>query len=141
METVRKISFYYRPGFMGYPKVLRWFTAIVVAIHVGLALAILIGGKPRFSLPSYEPLVSYTGGNVWIWGVWIGASALFMASPIKGVSVIGLWLGMCWHIIWMSCFTIAVVNYATAAATPIPIYGGLAFLNATLLTVRVIDKT
>jgi hypothetical protein len=40
----------------------------------------------------------------------------------------------------MSCFTIATVSYETAAATPIPVYGGMAMFSAALLTARVIEN-
>ena len=119
----------------------QWITSIMIMIHIGLGLAILSGGEIRFSIPSYNPLVDYVNGQVWIWGVWICASALLMATPFRWLNILGLWVGMCWHIVWMAAFTIATVRYETAAATPIPVYGGLAVICAALLTARVIDKT
>lgn len=119
----------------------QWITTVVIMVHVGLAVAVVSGGIGRFALPSYEPLITYTDGHVWIWGAWIFVSAILMSVPFRWPNVIGLWLGMFWHIIWMSCFSIAVLKYETAAATPIPMYGGLAMICAALLTARVIDKS
>lgn len=118
-----------------------WITTIVIMIHFGLAVAILVGGIERFSLPSYGPLIEYTGGQVWIWGVWIMSSALFMGMPFRWMNIIGLWLGMAWNIIWMACFAVAVLESPTSAGTPIPVYGGLAMICAALLTARIIDTS
>lgn len=119
----------------------QWVTTIMIIAHVGLAMAVLAGGRERFVRPSYTPLIELTHGNVWIWGVWIFASAFLMGMPFRWPNIVGLWLGMFWHFAWMSCFTIAVLRYELAAATPIPVYGCLAMICAALLTARVIDKT
>lgn len=119
----------------------QWMTTIMIMLHFGLAMAIIIGGPGRFSPPSYSPLIDYTEGNVWIWGLWMGVSAILMGTPFRALNIVGLWIGMVWHICWMSCFTIALLRYPDAAATPIPIYGALAMICAALLTARVIDKS
>lgn len=118
----------------------QWVTTIVIMIHMGLAMAIISGGVERFAIPSYNPLVEYTQGHVWIWGAWIGISGILISVPFKWPNVVGLWLGMTFSIVWMVCFTIAVVRYDNAASTTIPMYGGLAVLNTALLTARVLDK-
>lgn len=119
----------------------QWITTIMVMINIGLGVAVLAGGVVRFSIPSYNPLIEYSYGNVWIWGVWICLAAVLMAAPFRWVNILGLWIGMFWHTIWMACFTIATIHYETAATTPIPTYGGFALISAALLTARVIDKT
>lgn len=118
-----------------------WMTTILIMIHIGLGTAIIAGGQDRFSGASYVPLSDYTQGQVWIWGVWICFTAFLIGSPFRWLNICGLWLGMFWHLIWMSCFTIAALSYENAAATPIPVYGGLALICAALLTARVIDKS
>jgi len=118
----------------------QWLTTIVIMIHVGLAMVVIVGGVERFSIPSYNPLIDYSMGNTWIWGLWIGLSAILMATPFRWPSIIGLWIGMVWHVIWMACFTIAAINYSVAATTPIPMYGGLALICTALLTARVIEN-
>lgn len=119
----------------------QWITVIIMIIHTGLGMAIIGGGIQRFSRPSYTPLIEYVDGHTWIWGLWIALAGWLMTFPFRWIGIIGLWLGMIWHIVWMSCFTIAVIEYDTAAATPVPVYGGLAMICAALLTARVIDKS
>lgn len=119
----------------------QWITTIMIMAHIGLGTAIFSGGIVRFSVPSYNPLVDYTHGQVWIWGVWICTSAILMSTPFRWLNILGLWLGMCWHTVWMACFTIAVLQYETAAATPIPAYGSMALICTALLTARVIDRS
>lgn len=119
----------------------QWLTTIVIMMQIGLGTAIFSGGVVRFSLPSYQPLVDYTEGKVWIWGVVICISAFLIAAPFRSLNILGLWIGMAWHTLWMACFAIATIRYDTAAATPIPMYGGMALICAALLTARVIDRT
>lgn len=119
----------------------QWITMIMIMIHIGLGTAIIAGGRIRFSAPSYNVLVDYTCGYTWLWGIVICCSAFMMAAPFRLLNILGLWLGMTWHIVWMAAFMIASLRYETAAATPIPVYGGLAMICAALLTARVIDKS
>lgn len=119
----------------------QWFTIIMIMAHMGLAMAVFAGGIARFSIPSYDPLIDYTNGHVWIWGVWIIVSALLMSAPFRWINIAGLFLGMCWHWIWMASFAVAAINYDTAAATPVPVYGAMAMMSVALLTARVIDKS
>lgn len=132
---------YFAKGLWVDKHLAQWITTIMIMIHIGLAMAIIAGGVERFSVPSYEPLITYTGGHVWLWGVVMLVSAFLMGTPFRWPNIIGLWIGMSWHICWMSCFTIAALRYETAAATPIPAYGGFAMICAALLTARVIDKS
>ena len=138
MEKLRR---YFPTGFWVDRHLAQWITTIVIMINIGLGTAVFAGGVIRFSIPSYNPFIDYSQGQVWIWGVWICVSAFLMATPFRWLNIVGLWVGMFWHIIWMACFTIATIHYETAAATPIPAYGGLAMIHAALLTARVIDKT
>ena len=97
----------------------QWVTMIIIMIHIGLGTAIIAGGRTRFSSPSYNPLIDYVGGQTWLWGVWICCSAFLMASPFRWPNILGIWLGMTWHLVWMAAFMIATLRYETAAATPI----------------------
>lgn len=132
---------YYAKGVWVDRNLSQWVTTIAIMINIGLSTAIFAGGLERFPPPSYKPLTDYTEGHVWIWACWIAGSSFLMGAPFRWLNIIGLWVGMFWHIIWMGCFTIATIHYETAAATPIPVYGGLAMIHAALLTARVIDKT
>lgn len=132
---------YFAKGLWVDKHLAQWITTIMIMVNIGLGTAIVAGGLQRLTTPSYQPLIDYSNGNFWIWGVWVCVSAFLMATPFRWANIVGLWVGMFWHIIWMTCFAIATVNYPTAAATPIPVYGGLAMIMAALLTARVIDKT
>lgn len=118
----------------------QWITTIMIMVHVGLGTAIIAGGVIRFSRPSHNPLVDYVGGHVWIWGAAIIFSGILMSTPFRWPNIVGLWLGMVWHVVWMSAFTVAILEYETASTTPLPMYGGLAMICAALLTARVIEK-
>lgn len=132
---------YYATGVWVDKHLAEWVTIIMVMLHLGLALAVFIGGATRLSTPAYNPLIDFSSGEVWIWGVWIGVSAILMSVPFRKLNILGLWLGMVWHIIWMVCFIIAILSFETADATLVPVYGALAMFCAALLTARVIDKT
>ena len=131
---------YFATGLWVDKHLAQWITSIVIMVHVGLAVAIVSGGVQRFSRPSYSPLIDYVDGQVWVWGFLLAISAILMATPFRWFNIIGLWIGMVWHMCWMFCFAIAALRFETAAATPIPVYGGLAMFCAALLTARVIDK-
>lgn len=111
----------------------------MVLVNAGLGVAIILGGPGRFPPPSYLPLVEYSRGNTWVWGVLIGLAAFLMICNNKKASVVGLWLSMFWHIVWMTAFIISAVNYEHSAVTPIPAYCGFALISATLLTARVLE--
>lgn len=119
----------------------QWVTSIMVAVHFGLAVAVIGGGESRFSRPSYDPLLEMVNNQVWIYGLWSLAAAALMMTPIRWPNIIGLWLGMAWHTIWMALFALATIHYPNAAATPAVAYAGFAMIDAALLTARVLDKT
>ncbi len=119
----------------------QWMTTIMIILHVALGFSIVAGGEQRFDVPSYSPLVDYVHGNVWLWGVIVLMAALLMSVPFRWPNIIGLWVAMCWHIVWAACFAIASIRFDSASTTLAPVYGGLAMINAALLTARVIDKS
>jgi len=112
----------------------------MVMVNIGLGTSVLVGGQDRFTFPTYQPLITYSFGHIWLWGVAILIAAFLMATPFRWFNIVGLWISMCWHIVWMAAFTSALLRYEDAAATPIPAYGGLAMISAALLTARVIDR-
>jgi hypothetical protein len=118
----------------------KWISTIVGMVNFGLGIAILAGGVIRFSAPQYESIIFFAHGNLWWWALWIFLSAVLIAMPFRIANILGFWLGMFWHTIWMVGFAIATLHYETAAATPIPMYGGMAMICAALLTVRVLNK-
>jgi hypothetical protein len=132
---------FYAKGFWVDQNLAQWLTVIMIMVHIGLSMAIVASDQGRFSSPSYEPIYHYVGGHIWVWGFIIFVSAVLMSVPFRWPNIIGLWVGMTWHTIWMSCFTIALIRYDTAVATATPAYGGFAMICTALLTARVIDKS
>lgn len=117
-----------------------WITSIMAMAHLGLGLAVILGGEKRFVLPTYQPLVDMVDGNTWLWGVSIALSAVLMITPFRWPIIIGLWIGMFWMLMWTAAFTVSVLRFENAAATPIPVYGAMALINIALLTARVLDE-
>ena len=132
---------FYARGFWVEKNLDSWITTIMIIVHIGLGTSIIVGGTERFSRPSYTPLLTFTHGQIWIWGLWILISAMLMGIPFRWINIIGLWLGMVWHIVWMAAFLLALIQYDTAVSTAAPVYGGLAMICAALLTARIIDTS
>ena len=124
----------------GYEMAINWVYNIMVAVHVGLGVAILAGGPTRFPFPTYQTLIDMVDGQTWIWGLWILISASFMVVPDRWPQIIGLWLGMCWQIMWAVAFAIDLFHYPSAGATEPIAYAGFAMLDSALLTARVADR-
>lgn len=124
----------------GRDMALSWIYNIMIGIHVSLGVAVLAGGEQRFPPPTYQPLIDLTNGETWIWGLWSLAASLLMMVPTKWPQICGLWIGMFWNVMWCACFALAVVEYATAGATAAVVYGGLAAIDAALLTARVVER-
>lgn len=116
-----------------------WVTNVMVAVHFGLGLSIIAGGKSRFSLPTYQPLIEMTNGHIWIWGVAILAAGTLMTTPYKWPNALGLFIGMAWMNVWAALFAVSVVQHADSAATPMVVYLGFALVNTALLTARFVN--
>lgn len=141
MRLLQKPKAWFVAGPLEERLLAQWVTGIMIAVHWGLGIAILAGGRLRFSLPSYEPLIDLVAGNVWIWGVIIIVSAVLMMTPFKWLNCAGLFIGLLWMNMWVALFAIALINFSSAAATPVVAYAGFAMIDAALLTARALDKT
>jgi ABC-type microcin C transport system permease subunit YejB len=117
-----------------------WVTLILLMVNVGLGTTILVGGVERFPIPTYDPLIDYAYGRIWIWGVIILCAAFLIGTPFRWFNIMGLWLSMAWHFVWMAAFTISVAHFPASAATPIPVYGGFAMISAALMTAKILDR-
>jgi len=118
----------------------QWVMCIMIIVHLGLCVAVVVGGAARFTIPSYEPLIEMSFGHTWLWGVWIGLSGWLMMFPYRWPNIVGLWLGMSWMVMWTGAFGYAMLLYPGAAATPVVAYAGFALIDSALLTARVVDK-
>lgn len=47
-------------------QALAWITNIMLAVHVGLGVAVLAGGPQRFAFPTYQPLIDMVNGATWV---------------------------------------------------------------------------
>lgn len=117
---------------------LQWFMTIMVMLDIGLGTAILTSGPERFQTPAFKPLVDMVNGQTWFWGFSIFAAGALMAWPNWVPQVLGLWVGMCWHIAWTACFIVAVASFGNAATTGIPAYGSFTLIHVLLLTIKVL---
>lgn len=124
----------------GNEMAVNWITNIMFAVHIGLGTAVIVGGADRFPFPTYQPLIDMVNGEVWIWGLWILLASGLMIIPTRWPQVVGLWMGMVWHIMWCVAFSMAVVEYPNAGATAAVAYGGFALLDAALLTARIVER-
>lgn len=122
-------------------RVLReWVCNVMTAVHVGLGVAIIVGGPVRFAPPSYTPLVEMTNGQTWVWGAWTLGAAMLMMVPYKWVQAAGLWLGMFWMIMWSALFAVAMIHSPEANSTATVAYAGFAMIDAALLTAKVLER-
>lgn len=120
-------------------QALQWIANVMVTTHVALGVAVLVGGKQRFAYPTYQPLIDLTGGQTWIWGVWILGAAALMMIPARWPQIIGLWAAMVWQVMWCALFSVAVIHYPTAGVATAVMSGGLALVDAALLTARIVE--
>lgn len=118
----------------------QWVTSIAAMVHLGLGLAILVGGHAEFVKPTYDPLVDMVNGQTWVWGLSIIVFAAMMITPFKWIIAAGLWLGMFWMFMWTALFGYAVVQYDDANAIPMILVWGFAMIDAALLIARLADK-
>lgn len=107
------------------------------ALTVGLALGlfIIIGGRARWSSPSYEAALTYPYAPA-SWGFAIGAVALLgllasLAGRYRGVAA-ALFLSAVWALFFCWSFLTTAVHNPAAATTAIPMYLGYACAAAVL---------
>lgn len=87
-------------------------------IHLGFALAILVGGATRFPPPTYQPLLDATGGHVWPYGVlYLLSGILLTVGRVPLVRLIGALLGILANSTFAGLFLTAVLIYPEAGAT------------------------
>lgn len=103
-------------------------------IHMGFALAILVGGAIRFPPPTYKPLLDLTGGTVWPYGLLYGSSAILLIAGMRWqMRALGAFLGIIANSTFSALFLVAVLMFSDAAATAWWAYFGFATLSAALL--------
>lgn len=124
----------------GERTVTQWVAGSMSLVHLGLGLAILVGGIRRFSAPTYLPIIDIVDGQVWIWGAWIILSAVLMVTPLRWPNIIGLSIGILWMHTWCGLFVVSVSSYETSSAVEMVAYGGFAMIDTALLAVRVLDR-
>src|SRR5690606_36123653 len=98
MTLLARTARYFVTGDREEHLISQWVTSIMIVIHWGLGVAILVGGRDRFAVPAYQPLIDMTGGHTWIWGAHILVAGILMMVPFKWPNILGLWLGMAWMI-------------------------------------------
>lgn len=126
-------------GEMRHPS--RFFTTVYLAMVVGdfgLGVAILVGGPLRFPTPTYQPLLDLVDNDVWVLGTWIMTSSLLMCVHRRWVVMIGVFIGMTWHITFSTMFAVSL-RYPTSGATAFVAYAILAAIMAGILTQEAVN--
>lgn len=110
-------------------------------VHAALGLTIIIAGEDNFDPPTYEPLVTFSFGHFWLWGITSIVIALLLNPHLgRRFNIVGLFFGMVWMIVWFSLFFVAVESNPDSAPTPMVCYGGFAMINAALPTAKVSER-
>lgn len=115
-----------------WPQLERWFCYLLGFIHMTLGVAVLVGGTHRFPPPNYSPLLEFTNGRVWPYGVlWISGGAIMILAR-GGWRLIGIGLVVLISNLWAALFFVATQESALASYTPVAAYGGYGLINAVL---------
>lgn len=119
----------------------QWVTSIMVVVNICLGIAVTFTSIDRFRGPSYQPLIEFVGGRLWVWGLVFIGSGLLMMTPFRWPNIVGLWLSMYAHIVWSVFFVVALLTSPFSGPTAPIAYTGFATISAALLTVRIIEKS
>lgn len=111
----------------------------LIAGHVGLGIAILVGGISRFPAPTYTPHLELTNGEVWPWGVAILLSSLAMTAHGWWINMIGLGAALLWMNLFSAMFFAAYSDPTSSSTAPIP-YMTIAMIIVALMTYKVIER-
>lgn len=111
----------------------RLMARILGFIHIALGVAVLLGGPERFPPPNYGPLLSFSDGEVWPYGIiWIFGGLLMMFCRNVWGRLVGMFIIVVLANLWAALFGLAAYQDPTASFTPTVAYGGYALMNATL---------
>ena len=103
-------------------------------IHMGLGLAVFLGGPERFPSPNYDVLLDVADGRVWPYGVvWIIGGLLMVVPCHIYCRMLGMAIIITIANIWAALFGVAAYEDSSASFTPAVAYEGYAIMNATLL--------
>lgn len=117
----------------------QWVTSIMMMGHAALGLVVLLASD-RLTGSTYEPMIEMVDGHMWVWAVWIIASAILMGVPFRWPIIAGIWLGMFWMFMWAGLFTFSVVRHDDADAMLMVAFSIFALIDVALLTARVTGK-
>lgn len=107
-------------------------------IHMGLSLVFVLADERRFSAASWQPLRDMSGGNIAMWGIFLGVAGILMAFGTVWSDIIGEFMALCWCSFLSALFIVALKD-PDASATGVVVYAGLMAINGALLAQRVID--
>jgi hypothetical protein len=112
----------------------RVLSIVLGVIHLGLGLAVLLGGPERFPSPNYDILLKVTEDRVWPYGVvWIIGGLLMVIPCHTYCRMVGMCIIIFIANVWAAFFGVAAYEDPTASFTPTVAYEGYAVMNATLL--------
>lgn len=111
----------------------RTASLILGVVHVVFGIAVLIGGSIRFPPPTYQPLLNFTNGEVWPYGlVFLIAGVLTLFHKTIPIMV-GLLLSAVIDNFWSALFLVAIFSSPNSGITPSVAFGGYALCDCVLL--------
>lgn len=102
---------------MTWVQIEKFVAGLLGIINIGFGVAVLGGGAVRFPPPTYEPLLRFTGDQVWPYGLVFLFSGVAMLLPEWRVRFGGVVASVLIHDVFASLFLVAVVRFADAGGT------------------------
>jgi hypothetical protein len=108
-------------------------------VHIGLGVAILVGGPGRFTAPTYEAMLRMADGKVWPYALMFFISGSLLTYHSTAVNFIGHVLGVVLMDTFAALYAVAMIHDPHASATAWWAYfsfGGIHGFNLSLMYVR-----
>lgn len=102
---------------MTWTQIEKFCTGFLGMVHVGFGVSILAGGAMRFPPPTYDPLLRFTDGQVWPYGLLFFVAGILMFFPGWRTRFAGLAAGVVACDTFAALFLVAVVKFPDAGGT------------------------
>lgn len=106
-------------------------------IHLTIGVSILAASIDRFVSASFRPLLDFTDGVMWPYGLAYVLCGGVMTLGDGLLQRLGLMIGVLVNNVFAALFLVATIQYHDAAPTGIAAYGGYAALDAAVLALLI----